>query len=63
MMIILIFVDVTSATIKPNIVHFIGQGNFIFIKERSGNCGKGCLGQLCLSIQSTGIMIFYEENN
>ena len=51
MMIILIFVDVVSATSRPDIVHFIGQVNFIFIKEMSGNCEKGCLGQLCLSVE------------
>ena len=66
MAMILIFVDVASATIRPDIcdiLHFFGKGSSIFIREMSGNREKGCLQQLRLSFQSTGIMIFKEENN
>jgi len=33
-----------EATTKPDILHFFGQGNFIFIREKSGNFEKDACG-------------------
>ena len=39
-----------EATIRPDVLHFFYQGNFIFIREKLGNLEKGCLGQSCVHV-------------
>jgi len=34
-----------EAATRTDILHFFGEGNIIFIREKSGNFEKGCLWQ------------------
>ena len=36
-----------EAAARPDIVYFFGQGNLIFIREKSGNFERVCLWQPC----------------
>ena len=38
-----------EATARPHILHFFGQGNFIFIREKSGQFEKRCMWQSCIT--------------
>ena len=44
-----------QATTRPDILHFFGQGNIIFIREKSGNFEKRCLWQPWLALNPSVI--------
>ena len=51
-----------EATIRPDVLHFFYQGNFIFIREKLGNLEKGCLWQSCVHVfLCTNKMIIFSQ--
>ena len=44
-----------EAATRTDILHFFGEGNIIFIREKSGNFEKGCLWQPWLALNPSVI--------